>query len=219
MGAVVQTRTDLQRSIAQMIEEMRAVEIRTDQEYEFMDGWLHRNKDSQKAVDAAFEEERLEKKAAYDDVLEAKKLFKKPLEDSEKIARQKMTAYATVKEKARRDEQQRLDDIARKEAEDRRLAQAQKLADKGQSERANALLEKELRVSAPQAEAPIGKTREVWRVNVNDSAALLRAIADGKVRADFVTINTTVLAQPAQQLKGAFAVPGVSAFVEYVPVL
>lgn len=216
---ITTTKQELQVTIDQLIEEMKKTEVTTDQEYDFLGDWLRRNKASQKAVDLAFEDERIEKKAAYDAVLEAKREFIKPLEDSEKIARQKMTAYATVKEKARREAQAKLDEQARKEAEDKRIEKAQELSDKGKIAQADALLNKSLRVSAPKVAAPMAKTREVWRVEIVDQATLLRGIADGTVSADYVTINTSALVQAAQALKAQFSVPGVKAYPEYVPVL
>lgn len=209
----------LKGQISQLIAEMERVEIKTDEEYGFGEDWLRRNKATQKIVADAFEPERVEAKARYDEILETKKQYIVPLEASEKIIRQKMSAYATAKEQARREEQRRLDDIARREAEEKRLAEAQVLADAGKIEKADALLDKAIRPTTPKVEAAIGKMREVWTVEIIDESAFFAGLASGVVDSKYITVNYTALNSTAQALKDKYKIPGTKAVQKFVPVL
>jgi hypothetical protein len=209
----------LRTTISQLIEEMKQVDVKTDEEYHFIESWLRRNKESQALVTKAFEDERLETKAAYDNVLAEKAKYLAPLTESEKIARGKMSVYATAKEQARREEQARQDAIRRKEAEDKRLEEAQALQDAGKTEKADKLMEKAIRPAAVVVEPKIGKMREVWTVEVTDLKALLIAVANGEAEPGFVSVTTHALSGAAQRLKDKFSVPGVKAVQTFVPML
>jgi hypothetical protein len=114
--------SDLQtvkQSIDFLIDEMRGIECTNQGEYDFLGSWIKKNKDSQKIVTEFFEPSRVAAKEVYDKVLEDKKQYLKPLEESDKIARAKMAVYATEQEKLRQSE------IREKQAEARRIQEEQ----------------------------------------------------------------------------------------------
>lgn len=216
---MTETKEVLKGQIDQLIGEMRLIEVKTDDEYKFLEAWLKRNKESQKIVAEAFEAERVAAKAAYDDILAAKGAYLEPLLASEKVARGKMSTYATAKEQARREAQRRLDDLARQEAETKRLAEAQALSDAGKFEKADALIDKAIRPAAAKVEPSLGKMREVWSAEVVDMPAFLQAVARGEIASSFISINQSALNSAAQAQKAAFRMAGVAATQRFVAVL
>jgi len=216
----------LRASITDLIEQMKAVEVKTDEEYQFLDGWRKKAKETIKAVDGAFEAERLEKKAKYDAVLDDKNAFKKPLLTAVEIVSEKMTAYGTEKEKARRKAEADARALALKQAEDDRLEEAGNLQAMGRADKADELLDKKVTVSAkavaaamPEAPAKLGKTAERWTVKVTDKAKFLAfaAVAHASIL-DCVAVNEAALAALARTNKGLTA-PGLEVEQKFVPVL
>ena len=57
-------------------------------------------------------------------------------------------------------------------------------------------------------------TREVWKAEVTDLAALVKAIAEGKAPLALVQANTTVVGQQARSLKQDFVAPGIKVWSE-----
>jgi hypothetical protein len=192
---VVPLALELSRSVDAVVKEMEAITVSTQGQYDWMSGWLRRNKDTQKAVDEFFEGERVEKKAAYDDVLARKGAFKKPLEAADAVARRKMSVFATEQEKVRRAAQAKADEEARKRVEDDRLLKAEELSAMGRTDQADAVMERSVTVKAAPVMAKVGKTMEVWTVEVADlSAFLAEASGLNQDILNCITVNVTALA-------------------------
>ena len=74
-------------------------------------------------------------------------------------------------------------------------------------------------VPPPQIEVPKAdgiSTREVWKAEVLDFAALVAAVASGQQSIAFLLPNQTALDGMARAQKGVLAIPGVKAVVKYV---
>ena len=153
-------------------------------------------------------------------------LFRRPLElysQAGASIKQKMLAYQQEEERNRRAEQARLNELARKEEERlRKLAEtkAVKAEAKGQIERAEEIRESVPLISAPQA-APVEvpkvagiSTRQIWKAEVNDLSALIKAVAAGEVPPEALLPNTAYLGQTARALKSAMRWPGVRVWAE-----
>lgn len=148
-------------------------------------------------------------------------LFRAPadrLTKAERAIKQEINRYADEQERIRREEQRKADERARKEQE-KLQAQAQRAADKGQEEKAAVLEERAASVVAPviQREPPKVAgiaTRDVWKAECVDLAALVKAIAEGKAPLSLVQANTTVIGQQARSLKQDFVAPGVRVWSE-----
>lgn len=208
----------LKATIDGMLEEMAKVEIKTDQEYEFAKDWLKRNADTQKLVTATFEDERVRTKAAYDDVLARRALLNKPLEQSEKIMRDKMSAYLTEKERVRLAEVRRLEEEERKRKEDDRLVEAQNLSSMGRVQEASDLLNKKITVKV-DAPAAIGKSIKKWVVTVTDRQAFLKFVGMAHLEIQAcVDVSEVKLAAYAQK-QGGLNCPGIKAEEISRPVL
>lgn len=187
----------LSKTIDTLIAEMSAITIETQEQYDQISGWLKRNKDTQKVVDEFFEKDRVEAKAAYDKILEKRGAFKKPLEKAEVVARSKLTDFATKMETKRREEQRIEEEKRRKQIEDERLAKAEELSAMGRTEKADDLLEKKVVVSKSSIiteTQKVGKTIEVWTVEVKDLSAFLAEAAGLPLIAECIEVSTTKLA-------------------------
>lgn len=217
------SREVLKATIQGMIEEMGKIQVDSQDKYDFLAGWVKRNKDTQKLVAEAFEADRVAKKAAYDAVLEEKGKLLKPLEQSEKVVRDRMTAWSTEQERKRREEVKRLEDEERKKKEDDRLVEAQNLSSMGRQDAADAVLDKKVTVSraaiSAAAPAKVGKTMEKWVVTVENKAAFLAeaAMFSEEITA-CVDLNLSQLAQVFKR-NGTKSFPGLKVDVQYVPVI
>jgi len=213
---------ELSKTIDALISEIKATTISTQEQYTFVNEWLHRNKDTQKAVDTFFEPDRVEAKAKYDDVLANKNAFKKPLEAAEKIARDKMTEFATEQEKKRRAELKIEEDKKRKEIEDDRLLKAEELAAMGRSEKADEVMDKKVSVKNVETETKkVGKTIEIWTVTVVSKELFLADAVGFPAVLDCFEINTIKLAAIAKSDAGAFLskIQGLKVEQSFRPVL
>jgi hypothetical protein len=204
-------------NVKRLLEAMKAYEVKTDEEYKTLDAWRKRNLLTQKIVTKYFEPDRVEKKAAYDAVLEERDSMLKPLQEAHATAGTKLDAYNNERERLRRAEVQRLESEARKKAEDERLKKAEALSAKGKTEEAVNLLDKQLHVSISTSHMPaaLGKTAEHWDVEVTDLSAFLAAAA---LRVDLqllIEIRMGDLQRMAQEKKDKFDVPGVKATLNF----
>lgn len=212
----------VKQTIEQVISDMKSVTITSNDQYSYLEAWLKRNKETQKMVDGLFEADRVRAKAEYDGILEDRNQMKKPLEMAERIARDKMTAYVTEREKVRREEMGRIEAERVREKEDARLSDAQTLSSMGRQDDADALLERKVSVSKSEVAAAVtteklGKTMEKWVVEVTDMQAFLRAQADALIPG-CIEVKVSVLAASFKKA-GVREYPGLKVDVQYVPVI
>jgi hypothetical protein len=149
-----------------------------------------------------------------------------PLTSAQKSVKQLMSSYDAEQERLRREEQRRLEEIARKAEEERLLMEAiaaeEELKAQGlTAEEAKA--EAEAIISQPVYVPPVvvpkavpkmagGPVyREIWSAEVTDIKALCRAVAMGQASPECVLANFTALNKMATALKGTLSIPGVRA--------
>lgn len=148
-----------------------------------------------------------------------------PLQSAHKEVKRLMGTWESEQERIRLAEQKRLEEIARKEEEDRRIQEAIEAEEQAKSNGATA------HEAAQEAEAIINEPiyvppvvlpketpkvkglsfREVWSAEVFDIKALCAAVAYGKVSLECVMGNMPVLNKMANALKSTLNVPGVKA--------
>jgi hypothetical protein len=221
-ASVQGSREVLKRTIDSMIEEMKAREIKTDEDYRFLDDWQKKAKATIKTIDEAFEDERVEKKAPYDKVLEKIREMKRPIDLALPIVVKKMTDYVTEREKARRAEVARLEAESVKRKEDDRIVEAENLTAMGRADKADEVMGKKVTVSraavAAAAPAKLGKTAERWVVTITDKSAFLKFAAVAAMEIfEAVDVNTAKLEAIARKNKGLSA-PGLKVEQTFVPV-
>lgn len=169
----------------------------------------------------------LEKKIkAYweDDVTTALKLHRSlvakrdamliPVGEQKNSLRIGMKTFEDEQERIRRAEQARLEEEARKAAEEAALAQAVALEMNGHKAAAEAVIA--VPVVAPAVYVPKttptgfgNATRRVWGAEVTDLMALVKAVAGGQVPIQAIEANSVFLNQQARALKSALSYPGV----------
>jgi len=169
----------------------------------------------------------LEKKIkAYweDDVSSALKLHRSlvakrdamliPVGEQKNTLRLGMKSFEDEQERIRRAEQARLEEEARKAAEEAALAQAVALESNGHKAAAEAVIA--VPVVAPSVYVPKttptgfgNATRRTWGAEVTDLMALVKAVAAGQVPIQAIEPNAVFLNQQARALKSALSYPGV----------
>ena len=140
-----------------------------------------------------------------------------PFEAAEKAIRGAASSYlAEVQRKAdaaRREAEQ----IARKQAEDERLARAEQLERQGRTAEAHAEIATPVVVAPPEPVAPpiaIPKgmsTRETWSARVDSPLALIQYVAANPQYLNLLEPNQTALNDMARGMKAAMQIPGVVA--------
>lgn len=147
--------------------------------------------------------------------------FRQPLDflsKAESIIKGSMLTYQNEQERIRREEEARRQEIARKEQE-RLQKRAEKAAEKGQTEKAEALLETANAIPTPIVAPAMQKvsgiaTKTTWKAEVVDKMALIKAVAAGQVPLSVLEVNQTVLNKMAVALKEELSYPGVKAVAE-----
>lgn len=137
-----------------------------------------------------------------------------PVGEQKNTLRLGMKSYEDEQERIRRAEQARLEEEARKAAEEAALAQAVALEQNGHKSAAEAVIATP--VVAPAVYVPKttpagfgNATRRTWGAEVTDIMALVKAVAAGTVPIQAIEANSVFLNQQARALKSALQYPGV----------
>ncbi len=139
-----------------------------------------------------------------------------PVGEQKNSLRLGMKTFEDEQERIRRAEQARLEEEARKAAEEAALAQAVALEMNGHKAAAEAVIAAPVVAPAVyvQKTTPTGfgnATRRTWGAEVTDLMALVKAVAAGIVPIQAIEANTVFLGQQARALKSALQYPGVRA--------
>lgn len=137
-----------------------------------------------------------------------------PVGEQKNSLRLGMKTFEDEQERIRRAEQARLEEEARKAAEEAALAQAVALEQNGHKAAAEAVIAAPVVAPAVyvQKTTPTGfgnATRRTWGAEVTDLMALVKAVAAGIVPIQAIEANTVFLNGQARMLKQALAYPGV----------
>jgi hypothetical protein len=137
-----------------------------------------------------------------------------PVGEQKNFLRLGMKTFEDEQERIRRAEQARLEEEARKAAEEAALAQAVALEQNGHKSAAEAVIATP--VVAPAVYVPKttpagfgNATRRTWGAEVTDIMALVKAVAAGTVPIQAIEANSVFLNQQARALKSALQYPGV----------
>ena len=139
-----------------------------------------------------------------------------PVGEQKNSLRVGMKSFEDEQERIRRAEQARLEEVARKAAEEAALAQAVALEQNGHKAAAEAVIAAPVvapAVYVPKA-TPTGfgnATRRTWGAEVTDLMALVKAVAAGQVPIQAIEANMVFLNGQSRMLKAALAYPGVKA--------
>jgi hypothetical protein len=147
-----------------------------------------------------------------------KKAHQTPLQTAEALLKRAITVYQIAEEQKRRELEARAQEEARKQRE-KLEAQAAKAAEKGKTEKAEALTIAAASVVAPLIAPTTPKVsgismRTTYSHKVRDMKALVDAVSAGKVPLMALLPNTTFLNQQARAMRDSLDYPGVDVIVE-----
>lgn len=205
-------------TLIQQAEEIAATDgitIETAEDYRRAAGELQKVKGLSKSLDAARKQTLEPINTAKDEVMGFYKPMLERLTTTENLIKTGMTKFDDEQEKARRLAEAKAAEEARKEQE-KLEAKAEKLAEKGKTEQAQALqMQAASVVAAPvAAAAPVkvaGISKRIsYSAEVNDIMALVQAVAAGQVPINAIQADTKFLNQMAKALKDNFSYPGCS---------
>jgi Fe2+ transport system protein B len=145
-----------------------------------------------------------------------------PLQDAYKSVKGLMSAWDQEQERLRLAEQRRLEEIARKEAEERALQEAIAAEEEAKrngatqeeaEQEAAAIIDEPVYVPPVEVQKTVPKVqgivyRETWSAECFDIKALCKGVAEGRVSPECVMPNMPVLNKLATGLKSTMAVPG-----------
>jgi hypothetical protein len=153
--------------------------------------------------------------AAWKKICSNENLVCDPVDAQLKQINGALVKWDQEQERLRRIEQQRLADVARREAEEQRLADAIELEKQGApAEAVEAVISAPVEVFAPVVAAPTYERskqvvyRDNWGGQCDDLFKLVQAVAKDKSKLGLLQVNQTALNQMAKALKESFAIPG-----------
>jgi hypothetical protein len=165
---------DLTVRVKSVVEKLDGLEVKTQEAYDQATDFLKKIKESKAFIEKAFEEDRVAAKAVYDEVLEKKRNYVKPMDEADKIVRSKMSVYATKVEAERRERERLERERLLKESEEQALRKAEEQVAMGRVKEANKTIETSgsIPMSWGREQKSI-KTVTVWDLQVTNVAAFI----------------------------------------------
>ena len=152
--AVVEVRAETLARESSLLEKVRAWEVKTDEDFTALDSFLVSIKEFEKMVEADFAESedaaRATKKAATDalaKIVAQKDAHLAKAAEARREGKQKLAAWETRKAQEREQERARLEAENRKAAEDAKIAAAAEAEKSGDREAATAIMKEPLRIA------------------------------------------------------------------------
>jgi hypothetical protein len=213
---IVET-SEVETKALSIVDQARSIVVKDCDTYTIAGNMWKTIRDMMKEVADTFDPIIKKQHEAHRLALEQKAKYYAPLEEAQKNIKRLMSDYDARQEQLRKEEEARLTEIARKEAEERALIDAIEAENNGDHDEAAAILDDPVYVPPtiiPKATPRLAGGpvyREVWSAQVTDIKALCRAVADGKVSPECVVGNMTVLNKMATALKKTMSIPGVMA--------
>lgn len=170
----------------------------------------------EKAVKAFFADFKEKAHQAHKAICDKETAVLAPLAQAKAIASQKINTYTAAEEKRKREEEVRLQEQARKDAEERQIADAEQAQKDGRAEEAESILNQETEVPIVKVQTKTAKiagvgTQKRWSAEVTDRAALIKWVAAHPENAELLEPNMPALNKLAIALKAGFNIPGCKA--------
>jgi hypothetical protein len=188
-----------------LVKEMEEKNIENDSDYQYMAEWIKRNKKTQKIVKDHFEDDKKRTYAEYKQVLADIKLYLDPLENTEKIGKNKMSKYFNDQEKKRIEEERRLQAIEDKKVEEEKLKEAINKNDEK-------ILDEPIISPTIKVENKI-KTEGISYVTTYG----FEIVDASKVPDRFKIIDEKMIGQVVRANKGKVSIPGVKVIEKKMP--
>lgn len=157
--------------------------------------------------------------AAHKEAVAQRKKHEQPLQEAEKLIKSRMGTWQRAEEQRQREEAARLAAEARRRDEEARLREAEALEEAGEVEAAERVLDEPAPAPPPPppTRVPVIKGvsgRDIWKFEVTDFPALVRAAAAGTVPMAALEPSTKFLGQQARSLMGEMKYDGVRVWSE-----
>ncbi len=170
----------------------------------------------EKVVKEFFKESKDKAHAAHKAICEMETKLLSPLSTARALVTNKINQYTAAEEARAREEQRKLDEMARKDAEERQLADAEQAQKEGKPEEAEAILNAETEIPIIRMPSRVAKvdgvgTQKRWGAELTDKVALIKWVAQHPENAELLDANMPALNKLAIALKAGFNIPGVKA--------
>ncbi len=217
MPVVTYSKPDLPRAGAATLE-AKAVEVDSQETYDFANTMLGGLKDRHGAIEAR----RVAMVKPLDESRKAIQGFFKPvlddLDSAMSVLKSSMLGFQREQRRLQAEEQARADRAAR-EAREALAAEARAAEEAGDAERANVLQATAAVISAPIATSTYTQakglsTRKTWKARVTDRAKLIAAILANPAFIDLIVIDESALNKHAKAFEGKVPLAGVECYEE-----
>lgn len=141
--------TEIQKEGHAIVTTATALAVSNAEDYTSAGEFLVQIKGVRKRIADTFDKPIKDAHAAHKSIIAAKKEHDAPLEEAEKLVKEKMGEWQREQERKRREEEDRLRREEQRKAEERALAEAERLENEGKTEQAQAVIE------APPPPAPV----------------------------------------------------------------
>lgn len=203
---------ELQEKVIPIVDAAKTLAIRNNDTYVEATSLLTAIKTMRREIANTFDPIIAKQFAAHREACEQKRRHESPLIEAENLLKRGIVGFQKERERIRRQEERRLQEIARKAEEDRKLAEAKAAEDAGDHKTANEIINETPAVPPVILTSPVPKvsgvvTKENWNFRIVD----VKAIPHEYMIPDLVKIRQVVKA-----FKGDIKIPGVEIFSEKV---
>lgn len=199
------------------------LQIHDQESYDAALDWMQRSHNFLRRWDAIFDPIIQSTHQAHKKALAQKNLIAKPVIQSQLIVKQRKVQFDLEQSRKQEEEQRRREAEAKREHEEMLLRAAEHAETQGAPrETVDAILDKP-DTAPPPAAPPIHRvdkrvyTRDVWKAEVTDMKALIRAAASGKAPPTLLMGNSTAINALAKSLRDTMDIPGLRAYCDKVP--
>lgn len=189
-------------------DQARAAVIQSNDDYVKAGAILVVIKDLRKQIDSFFDPIIKKQYEAHKEAVAQKKRADAPLVEAEGIIKPRLAAWNAEQERLRKEEEERLQEIARKEEEERRLKEAILAEQFGDKEEAEAIINTPIQAPPVVAPKTVPKVAGVsftkqWKFRIKDPL---------KVPREYLAVDEVKIGQVVRALKDQTNIPGVEVF-------
>jgi hypothetical protein len=212
MATALISPAEVEKFVPLVVSQAEHLAVKSPDEYEYACTFLQFVATRKKQVDEVFDPIVTKAHAAHKEAVAQKKKFMDPLVAAEISVKGKVSMFRMEQERIRRAEEQRIADEAKKEADERALAEATALEASGDSDLADMVLQNAAEAPAPVVvlESSVPKQdgiskRVNWRYEVVDET---------KVPREFMVPSDLKIGAVVRSQKGLTKIPGVRVWSE-----
>lgn len=200
----------LETQVMTVPEKARALKIVNNETYALAGGMLVEIKGLRKQINASFDPIIEKAHQAHKEAVAQKRKVEAPLAEAESVIKPAMARWDAEQERIRREQERKMQELARKQAEERQLAEAAALEAQGETKAADEVIAAPVEVAPVVLQKTVPKVegvsfREVWKFQIVDAKAIPR---------EYLVPDEVKIGQVVRALKGSANIPGVRAYAE-----